>query len=72
MSRYGLDIKCCMHIHILDIDECAVNRDSCGTNSLCVNKAPLYDCNCKDGFAKKGEACIGRYLIFRLYFYLCV
>ncbi len=52
----------------LDEDECKTGKAKCGANTLCRNTRGSYACDCKPGYVKKGDHCIGMLLL--LYSYL--
>ena len=46
----------CDH-HFIDIDECALDLDTCHMNALCNNTIGSYNCTCDDGYEGNGVLC---------------
>lgn len=44
-----------------DINECLLNTHTC--HQECINTEGSYECGCKEGYKKHGDACIGNYLL---------
>ena len=43
-----------------DIDECALNLDSCHAQATCSNNQGSYSCACNTGWSGNGFNCIGK------------
>lgn len=44
-----------------DIDECERGTHTC--QQTCTNTDGSYECSCQDGYEKRGDACVGQYLV---------
>ena len=60
---YVSEVHCRMILYLLhnlvDIDECATNRDNCSLNSVCINTAGSFQCVCQPGFQDIDRVCRG-------------
>ena len=55
-----------MQPFLLDIDECALNRDNCHDDSSCINNIGSFECVCKQGYTGDGVNCAGRTIKYSL------
>ena len=46
-------------MRIIDIDECADDKDNCDDNANCINNPGGFTCECKAGFVGSGTSCVG-------------
>ena len=44
----------------IDINECNINQSICGTDKLCHNLQGDYRCDCRQGYSKDAESCVGK------------
>ena len=49
----------------LDINECTINVDGCGTNAVCTNTIGSFICTCISGFTGSGVSCSGKLMSYR-------
>ena len=52
-----------MYSDSVDVNECSVNANICGSNGSCVNTAGSYECLCDKGYAIYHNVCMGEYLL---------
>lgn len=45
-----------------DVDECVSGQHLCPAQSVCLNTGGSYVCNCKPGYSRHGNTCVGKYL----------
>ena len=50
-----------------DVDECEVAEKCSASKANCVNTEGSYQCICKDGYARYGRFCAGKWSVA----YLC-
>jgi len=49
-----------------DINECN-GMANCGSNALCKNLIPGYQCTCREGYQMRGNTCVGESSSFIYY-----
>ena len=56
-------IVCGLESYILciDVDECNIPSNNCGTNALCTNTPGSFTCTCNHGYTGDGVTCTGIY-----------
>ena len=52
-----------MYSDSVDVNECSVTANICGTNGSCVNTAGSYECLCDKGYVIYQNVCMGEYLL---------
>ena len=53
-----------MMYFVLDIEECATEKDNCHADANCTNTKGSFFCTCHTGFSGDGVMCIGMQLTF--------
>ena len=53
---------CSIYILHSDVDECAIELDTCDDNANCTNTDGSYDCTCREGYTGDGENCTSQYM----------
>ena len=52
------------YFHILGVDECALDIDSCDANAACINLGDGFRCICNVGYSGDGLTCEGNIVFF--------
>ena len=57
---------CSYPVAMLDINECADDKDGC--SQICTNSEGSYECSCSDGYIldADGKNCLGTRVIYTL------
>ncbi len=45
-----------------DLNECALNTDTCDDNAICTDNDGSFDCACRLGFIGDGDTCSGEWV----------
>jgi len=57
----GFDVDPRAITNCVDVDECSLNEDLCGSNAFCVNAPGSYECVCHEGSYRNGESLCTKY-----------
>ena len=65
LKSYVACLLCCMYdVHnYTDVDECTMMTDNCTEIELCQNRPGSFTCQCKEGYKRLSESCVGKYKI---------
>ena len=55
--HYSLNMHYSIPPIILDINECALNTDSCNANAACADTEGSFTCTCNPGYEGDGVTC---------------